>query len=123
MFGCILFNLTFLDLLWIEKADILVIKQEIKEALNCYQTAQKLNSNNPELQQKINSVFGQLQLLADQLFNQGNRLFGSGNFKDALVKYNQAIEHREDFVEAWYQKGSCLAQLNSFDEAIAFYRL
>ncbi len=110
-----------LDILWIEKADLFIITQQFKTAFNCYQEAQKLNSNNPQLQQKIDSVLRQLQLSADQFFNQGNGLFESGNFREALVKYNQAIAHREDFVDAWYQKGNCLAKLNSFDEAIATY--
>lgn len=110
-----------LDVLWIEKGDLLVIKQDIKGAFNCYQSAQKLNANNPQIQEKIDSVFGQLQLLADQFFNQGNRLFERGNFQDALVSYNQTIEHREDFVEAWYQKGNCQAKLNAEEDAIESY--
>jgi tetratricopeptide (TPR) repeat protein len=63
----------------------------------------------------------QLQQSAEQFFNQGNGFFERGNFSDALVQYNQAIAHREDYVDAWYQKGRCLAQLNSGEEAIASY--
>jgi Tfp pilus assembly protein PilF len=44
------------------------------------------------------------QVLAAQLFNQGNAAFKQGKWAEALVVLEQALEHHAQLVPAWLLK-------------------
>lgn len=107
-------------LAWVKKGDLLST-QKPRIAADCYEQALKINSKDSELLRKLNSLQIQLQQSADTLLIQGNHLCQSGNFKDTIKLYDQALELRPDFNEAWYKRGNVLAELQLYKEAIVSY--
>ncbi len=55
----------------------------------------------------------------DASYNEGNKLFNLGRFKDAPNSYDETLEIQPDFYEAWYNRGYTLFNLGRFEEAIA----
>jgi predicted O-linked N-acetylglucosamine transferase (SPINDLY family) len=54
------------------------------------------------------------QMLAAQLFNQGNAAFKHGKWAEALVVLEQALEHHAQLVPAWLLKARCLVRLGEW---------
>jgi tetratricopeptide (TPR) repeat protein len=53
------------------------------------------------------------------LFREGLRCAAGGEFDRALGCYNQLLQQRPDFYEAWYERGLALEHLGFYTEAIA----
>ena len=51
-------------------------------------------------------------------FSEGVALLEKGNYQDALDAFEQALEHKRDFVEAWRNKGAALARVGRYHEAL-----
>ena len=57
----------------------------------------------------------------EKLFDQGVELLDKKQYKEALNKFQQAIELNNKFIEAWVYKGICLEKLERYQEAIQCY--
>ncbi|NJR53251.1 MAG: tetratricopeptide repeat protein [Acaryochloris sp. CRU_2_0] len=56
------------------------------------------------------------------LYFEKGRLFGIvGEREEAIASYDQALQIKPDFHEAWYNRGSALGELGHYEEAIASY--
>jgi predicted O-linked N-acetylglucosamine transferase (SPINDLY family) len=60
---------------------------------------------------------------AVSLYNQALSFKASGQYEVAVETYEQAIQLKPNFVEAYYNKGNALRELKKFEEAIASYDL
>lgn len=52
-------------------------------------------------------------------FNEGNDYFDVGSYGQAIAKYDEAIERKPDFPEAYYNRGLAHAARDDYDLAIA----
>jgi tetratricopeptide (TPR) repeat protein len=52
-------------------------------------------------------------------FNEGNDCFDRGSFEQAIAMYDEAIEHKPDFPEAYYNRGLAYAAGEDYGQAIA----
>jgi tetratricopeptide (TPR) repeat protein len=57
----------------------------------------------------------------DPSYNQGDALFHSGRFEEAIAKYDKPLEIQPDFYEAWYNRSKALFHLGRYEEAIASF--
>jgi tetratricopeptide (TPR) repeat protein len=66
---------------------------------------------------------GRIPLIGEPLswFRQGVACASAGNLELAVNYYNQVIETRPDFWEAWYERGLVLESLGLYVESIASY--
>ncbi|NJR51323.1 MAG: tetratricopeptide repeat protein [Leptolyngbyaceae cyanobacterium CSU_1_3] len=66
---------------------------------------------------------GRLPLIGDALayFRQALDCAASGEHEKAVAFYNQVLQTRSDFWEAWYERGLSLESLGFYSEAIASY--
>ena len=55
------------------------------------------------------------------LVHQGNKLYGKGDFKDALKEYDQALIDQPQALEPKFNKANCYFQLDDIAKAIDFY--
>jgi tetratricopeptide (TPR) repeat protein len=58
---------------------------------------------------------------AHLLLEEGNLFVASQDYKSAITSYDQAVAHKPDFHEAWYNRGNALFKLGRIEEAIASY--
>jgi len=58
---------------------------------------------------------------AQDLVHQGNKLYGRGDFKDALKEYDQALIDQPQALEPKFNKANCYFQLDDLSKAIDFY--
>ncbi|MGC2683454.1 MAG: tetratricopeptide repeat protein, partial [Candidatus Nitrosopolaris sp.] len=49
--------------------------------------------------------------------NKGLSLIGSNRLKEAIECFDKAIENREDYAKAWYNKGRVLSILGELDRS------
>ncbi|WP_159786063.1 tetratricopeptide repeat protein [Sodalinema gerasimenkoae] len=61
------------------------------------------------------------QVGAAEFCRQANALFFSGRYSDAIVAYQQAVQLKPDYHQAWSNQGSALFHLERYPEAIAAY--
>ncbi|MDJ0713995.1 MAG: tetratricopeptide repeat protein [Prochloraceae cyanobacterium] len=57
----------------------------------------------------------------EQLFDEGVELLDKKQYKEALNKFQQAIDLNNKFIQAWVYKGICLEKLERYPEAIQCY--
>ncbi len=55
------------------------------------------------------------------LYQKGNQHLRSRRYEPALKAFDQAVERRPDYYEAWYGRGNALAGLHRYEEAFASY--
>jgi superkiller protein 3 len=60
------------------------------------------------------------QVIADQLFNEGNAFMRAGNLTAAITKYNEALELVKDH-RYYYQKAIALLRVQRFEDSIAAF--
>lgn len=58
---------------------------------------------------------------ASELYQQGHTLYHLSRYEEALKRYENAIEIRADYVEAWKEKGDTLSRLNQHEAAMDAY--
>ncbi len=58
---------------------------------------------------------------AEQAFNQGVQQYESGDFAGAIARWEQAINLKPDYHQAWGNRGLGLKNLGRYEEAIASY--
>lgn len=58
---------------------------------------------------------------AAEFFQQGNSAFLQGNYEQAIAAYDQAIEYKPDYYQAWSNRGSTLFQRRDYEEALQSY--
>ncbi|WP_368013606.1 tetratricopeptide repeat protein [Laspinema palackyanum] len=58
---------------------------------------------------------------ASELYHQGHTLYHLSRYEDALKHYENAIEIKADYVEAWKEKGDTLSRLNQNEAAMEAY--
>ncbi len=58
---------------------------------------------------------------ATLLFRQGYELWNQGQHAEALAAYNQAVELKPDYIDAWYHRGYSLEKLGRYEQALANY--
>ncbi len=58
---------------------------------------------------------------ANELYHQGNTLYNLSRYEEALKHYENALEIKADYVEAWKEKGDTLYQLNQDEAAMDAY--
>jgi tetratricopeptide (TPR) repeat protein len=63
------------------------------------------------------------------LYNMGNNFYYQGEINKSIESYDQAIQIRSDYADAWYNRGIALMNLTkynesikSFDKAIEYYK-
>jgi len=63
------------------------------------------------------------------LYNMGNNFYYQGEFNKSIESYDQAIQIKSDYADAWYNRGIALMNLTkynesikSFDKAIEYYK-
>ncbi|MEO0352828.1 MAG: tetratricopeptide repeat protein [Cyanobacteria bacterium P01_A01_bin.15] len=54
-------------------------------------------------------------------FQLGNALYALERYDDAIASYDQALKHKPDDHQAWYNRGLALHKLERYDDAIASY--
>src|ERR1700690_2372748 len=59
---------------------------------------------------------------AEDYLSEGQDLSSAGNFKEALLVYEKAIQKDPFLKDAYIQSGLCLENLNLQDSAISIYR-
>ena len=57
----------------------------------------------------------------EKLFDEGVELLDKKQYKEALDKFQQAIDLNQEFIQAWVYKGICLEKLERYQEAIQCY--
>ena len=55
-------------------------------------------------------------------FSEGVALLEKGKYQDALDAFEQALEHKRDFVEAWRNRGAALMRVGRYDEALDAFK-
>jgi tetratricopeptide (TPR) repeat protein len=58
---------------------------------------------------------------ASELYQQGHTLYHLSRYEEALKRYENAIEIKADYVEAWKEKGDTLSRLNQNEAAMDAY--
>jgi tetratricopeptide (TPR) repeat protein len=58
---------------------------------------------------------------AMEFFQKGNAAFLQGNYEEAIAAYDQAIEYKPDYYQAWSNRGSTLFQRRNYEEALQSY--
>ena len=58
---------------------------------------------------------------ANDLYNQGNTFYQLNRYEEALQVYNQALQIRPDYGEAWKRKGDALQELKRYRESLEAY--
>jgi tetratricopeptide (TPR) repeat protein len=58
---------------------------------------------------------------ASLAFEQGNIFYADQNYEAAIASYDQALQIKPDYHEAWYNRGSSLAKLGQYETAIASF--
>jgi tetratricopeptide (TPR) repeat protein len=58
---------------------------------------------------------------AEFWFEQGNQKYMNGDFIGAIASYDQALEIKPDYHQAWDGRGVALGNLGRYEEAIASY--
>ncbi|NMG57021.1 tetratricopeptide repeat protein [Geitlerinema sp. P-1104] len=61
------------------------------------------------------------QVGAAEFCRQANALFFSGRYSEAIAAYQQAVQLKPDYHQAWSNQGSALFHLQRYPEAIAAY--
>ena len=61
------------------------------------------------------------QVGAAEFCRQANALFFSGRYSEAIIAYQQAVQLKPDYHQAWSNQGSALFHLQRYPEAIAAY--
>jgi len=63
------------------------------------------------------------------LYNMGNNFYYQGEFNKSIDSYDQAIQIKSDYADAWYNRGIALMNqtkykesIKSFDKAIEYYK-
>jgi Flp pilus assembly protein TadD/RNA polymerase subunit RPABC4/transcription elongation factor Spt4 len=92
------------DLPWYSKGAALTILGRYEEALDCIDTAIKMDPEN-----EVAWV------------NKGTALSRLGRHKEALRCFNEAIKQNPAYEVAWNNKGNTLARLKKLDEALKCY--
>jgi len=89
---------------WYSKGAALVVLGRYEEALECIDTALRMNPRN-----EVAWV------------NKGNALVRMGRLVDALKCYNSAIKVNPGYEVGWNNKGNALARLGKYPEALQCY--
>jgi tetratricopeptide (TPR) repeat protein len=114
---------------WFYKGLVLMSMSEFKDAISCYEESLKINPIYDEAlkakelaikeqRQKENSLARGRGLEIGSLLSQGSALADSGNFKDALQKFQSAIELDRNNVDAHSKKSSVLIAMGQFKLAL-----
>ncbi|MEP0752996.1 tetratricopeptide repeat protein [Trichocoleus sp. Lan] len=54
-------------------------------------------------------------------FNVSNGFYQLGHYEEVIASYDKALAIKDDFPEAWHNRGAALANLGRYEEAIASY--
>jgi len=92
------------DAAWTSKGAALLLLGEYDEAIQCLDTAVRLNPGN-----------------ALAWLNRGNALARKGQLKESLWSFNKVIEIDPRYEVAWNNKGNTLARLGNYAEALKCY--
>ena len=52
---------------------------------------------------------------------QGKVLYKLGKFEQAIESYTQAIKHKQNYIEAYYNLGNCLQTKGNLEQALEIY--
>ncbi len=74
-----------------------------------------------ELKELIAEPFQTSDRVAGLGFELGNLFSENQQYEEAIVSYDQALQHKPDKHEAWYNRGVALGNLGRYEEAIASY--
>ncbi len=97
------------------------------------QVAQRLGLSTSEPQAIIQELVRQIEQrqtaaapgpgneAAEQAFNRGVQAYEGGDFEGAIASWEQAIELKPDYHQAWGNRGLGLKNLGRYEEAIASY--
>ena len=58
---------------------------------------------------------------AEDYFSEGQDLYLDGHYKEAIIKYNRAIQTNEYLKDSYVQMGNCYEYLNQHDSALKAY--
>jgi tetratricopeptide (TPR) repeat protein len=58
---------------------------------------------------------------AEDYFSEGQNLYIDGNYKQAIIKYNRAIQVNQYLKDSYIQMGNCYEYLNHHDSALKSY--
>jgi tetratricopeptide (TPR) repeat protein len=58
---------------------------------------------------------------AEDYFSEGQDLYMDGHYKEAIIKYNKAIQANQYFKDTYIQMGTCYECLNQHDSALKAY--
>src|SRR4249920_1420071 len=58
---------------------------------------------------------------AEDYFSEGQDLYLDGHYKEAIIKYNRAIQANQYLKDSYIQMGNCYEYLNQHDSALKAY--
>jgi len=79
---------------------------------------------NKELYNELSRIYFKKSLkerIALEYYREGFYCSDSGKYKQAIKYYNEAIDLKPDYHEAWYMKGFCYKIITDYDEAISCF--
>jgi tetratricopeptide (TPR) repeat protein len=89
---------------WGELAELYLQKGKYAEAINPLNRTIRANGIDPDLR-----------------YQKGWVLYNLKQYREAKESYEDAIELKPDYSQAWYQKGNTLVRLEKYDDAIESY--
>lgn len=109
--------------------------RQSQSALRFLVRAEKIDPINPRLLNNIASAYNSLMepskaieyyrkaifldpKFAQAHYNLGNALMGQANWMEAVASFSNAIEHKNDYAEAYGNLSLCLTRIQAFSDAI-----
>lgn len=102
-------------------------KENVIARLSKITATQILEALKPEIQQQINiQQWEQTNLQtkidsAGEYVKQGEMLYHTGRYQEAVICYDQALKINQNFYEAWYNRAIALAKLDKYEDALLCY--
>lgn len=78
------------------------------------------NNSNSSLANNIN--YSKNELTDIEHFNKGKSFMDNSNFEEAIIQYNKAIKIDSKYIDAYFDRGVCKANLKQYDSAIVDYK-
>ncbi len=112
------------DAAWVNLGTLFQAEERFDDAVACYNQALKLNRNNKDAIQGIQTATAAKQDKAvDALYKQGGDLFKAGRYDEAIQAYQQVLRLNPKDPATHFDLGATYQAKGDFDSAIQEYRI